>query len=233
MANGAGKEAAIKLRISGRSYNEIGAQLGVPKSTLRSWLHKVVLSEKARARINSRIKAGSLHLVKRNKMQTHAARQRAKELLSSASSSVRTLNKDDLRIIGAVLYWAEGYKRPLIKEGREITAHSISFVNSDPDMIRVFIRFLTECLDVDPQSICLTMRLYPHINEEFARLYWKKVTRLSYENFRKSTLLITGASKGTRPFNRLPYGTLQISVYQTSRFYSLMGLLAGIKRQMI
>lgn len=65
---------ALKLRLDGKSYNEIHAELGVPKSTLSFWFRDLVLSDEARRRLEKRVRAGiAKGLVKRNKMQTHLA----------------------------------------------------------------------------------------------------------------------------------------------------------------
>ena len=227
------KERALRLRLQGKSYNEIHAELKIPKSTLRVWLGDVVLSALARARLSARMKSGSFVLIKRNKMQTHSARQRAHQVRTAAAKRINSLDQQDLLLIGTVLYWAEGYKRIKVRDGREITSHVISFVNSDADMIRIFIRFLVEILEINPSSIRLVMRLYPHINERNAMRYWMNITGLKEGHFWKSTNLVTGASKGIRPFNRLPYGTLQVTVNSTPKFYELMGLLDGVKSQTI
>ena len=227
------KERALRLRLKGHSYNEIERELTIPKSTLRAWLRDTVLSDMAHARLMARMKSGSLVLIKRNKMQTHFARQRAHQIRTLAANRVHELGKKDLLLVGAVLYWAEGYKRIKVRHGREITSHAISFVNSDADMIRTFTRFLIEILHIERSNIRLIMRLYPHINEREAKRYWMDVTGLRETNFWKSTSLITGASKGIRPFNRLPHGTLQISVNSTPKFYELIGLLDGVKGQTV
>jgi transposase len=39
------REQAISLRIEGKSYNEILATIGVPKSTLSSWQRNVSIHE--------------------------------------------------------------------------------------------------------------------------------------------------------------------------------------------
>ena len=149
----------------------------------------------------------------------------------TAAARVPQLSKEDLLLSGALLYWAEGYKRPRVRDGNEITAHTISFVNSDPDMIRVFISFLKIVIGIEQKNIRATMRLYAHINERLALSYWASVTGLSSEAFRKTTFLISGASKSRRPYNRLPYGTLQIEVQRTDKFNELMGLIQGVKEQ--
>lgn len=221
------------MRLRGFSFNEINKELGVPKSTLSGWMRNVVLSEKARLRIQSRVRQGVYNgLIKRNKLQTHVARQRVARIRNEGKQFIPKLTKNDLIVVGAVLYWAEGYKRPLIRNGKEITAHVISFVNSDPDMVRIFIRFLIEVLHVSRDSIKFSMRLYAHINEREALNYWVGVTGATELCFKKTTYLVSGASKGKRPFNRLPYGTLQVAVNNTDKFSLLMGLIDGVKEKL-
>ncbi len=223
---------ALRLRLAGRSYNEIRDELGVPKSTLSSWFKNVVLSETARTRLTLRSNIGTATLIKRNKMQTHKAEQRSREMRVLAKGKIPMLTKRDLLIMGAVLYWAEGYKRLHIRDGKERMSHTISFVNSDPTMIKTFLRFLQEILGVSTDEIHLTMRLYPHINEETARTYWMKVTGLPSPRFHRTTNMVSIASKGKRPFNRLPFGTLQVGVYDTAKFHYLLGLIEGVQARM-
>ena len=56
---------------------------------------------------------------------------------------------------------------------------------------------------------------------------------LKSENLRRTTNMISGASRGRRPFNRLPYGTLQVSVNSTPKFHQLMGLIEGVKAKLV
>jgi hypothetical protein len=165
-------------------------------------------------------------------MQTHKAEQRARGIHLSAKEKVPPLNQRDLLIVGIVLYWAEGYKRLKIKDGKERMDHTISFVNADAEMISVFVQFLRDILEISPEKIRLTMRLYAHINENEARAHWMHATGLPRERFFKTTYLVSGASKGVRPYNRLPYGTLQVEVCDTSKFHYLIGLIEGVKEKL-
>lgn len=223
---------ALRLRLTGKSYNEIRDILSIPKSTLSSWFKGVVLSDTAKARLASRANIGTAMLIKRNKMQTHRAEQRARETRVLARKEIPVLTKRDLLIMGAVLYWAEGYKRLLIRDGKERMSHVISFVNADPIMVKVFVRFLQEILEVSRDEIHLTMRLYSHINEKSALKYWAKATGLLDPRFHPTTHMISSASQGKRPYNRLPYGTLQVAVYDTTKFHHLMGLIEGVQARM-
>lgn len=228
------REHALRLRIEGKSYNEIQKEIKVSKSTLSSWLHDVVLSDKARARLDGRMREeGAKMLIKMNKLQTKTAEERASVASEEGKNKIHTLVQNDLLVIGAVLYWAEGYKRLQVRGGRERMGHKISFVNSDAEMIAVFIRFLLETLKVPSEKIRLTMRLYAHINERDARAYWMRATGLSSEHFYKTTYLVSGASKGVRPYNRLPWGTLQVEVCNTSQFHHLLGMISGVKEALL
>ena len=224
--------AAYKLRITGHSYNEINSKLGTPKSTLNGWFKGLVLSDVAQARLRGRVRQGTLNaFVKRNKLQTHTAEKRASAARRLAQQEVPRLGGRDLKIVGAVLYWAEGYKRLKIRDGKERMGHTISFVNADDVMVRTFLKFLKEILQIPSSKVRLYMRLYERINEDTARRHWMNVTGFPKENFHKTTYLVSIASKRKRPYNRLPFGTLQVEVCDTQKFHHLMGLIEGVKKQ--
>jgi hypothetical protein len=223
---------ALKLRLKGKSYNEIKTELGIPKSTLSGWLKDIVLSDQARTRLNNRVHQGVLTgLVKRNKLQTQEAVKRSQLTRTTAKAEIEKISLEQLKLIGVALYWAEGYKRAKFRNGKERTWHAISFVNADPNMIALFVAFLKRVMNVSSKDIRLSMRLYPHINEAAAQRYWIKYTGLSKEQFCKTMYLISASSQGIKPYNRLPWGTLQVEVCNTPQFHRLMGWIEGVKAQ--
>ena len=223
------REQALKLRLSGKSYSEISKFLGVPKGTLSYWFSGLQLSDKAKERIRKRVAAGTLHgLVSRNKNQTHRAIQRARNARKNARGMIRNITRDDLRLIGSALYWAEGYKRIHIRGGREVTYHAVSLTNSDGDLIKIFLRFLREVCEVPNERIYVSVRIYEHMNEQKVLMFWQKITGLPMKNFRKSYYGVSKSSQGQRPFNRLPYGTAQIRVGNTELFHTIMGWIEGL-----
>jgi len=86
-------------------------------------------------------------------------------------------------------------------------------------------------MEIPDEEIRLSMRLYDHINEDSARKHWMNVTGLPRSRFFKTTYLVSIASKNKRPYNQLPYGTLQVFVHNTQKFHYLMGLIRGMKKQ--
>ena len=224
------KEKALKYRLQGKSYNEINQLLGVPKSTLSDWFNGLVLSSSAQARINERVRAGSLKgLIKKNKLQTRTAIQQAASQRLYAQKEIGLLSKRDLLISGVALYWAEGYKRPIMKNGKARTYHPVSLTNSDPELIKIFLNFLRSVCEVKQEKIIACLRLFEHQNEKKLIDFWNEVTKIPANNFRKSYYGISKSSLGKRPFNTLPYGTLQISVYDTKLYHRIMGWIEGMK----
>lgn len=226
------REAARKLRLAGQSYNEISGELRVAKSTLHIWLEGLQLSSSAQARIRARVRTGSLKgLMKRNKLQTHRARQRAVQNRIEGQKQMPLLNRELLSLLGAALYWGEGYKRAKIVRGRQVTDHPVSLSNSDPKLVKAFLRFLRECCGVGDEDIVVNVRIYQHMNTEQTVAFWQKVTALPRQNFTKIYYGVSIASARKRGYNRLPYGTVQIRVNSTALYHRIMGMIDGIAAQ--
>lgn len=225
---------AFKLRRLGWSYNEINKKLGIPKSTLSGWFSNLTLSNKALKRLDGRKNIGTALLIKRNIAQTHKAKKRVglTRKIAEAEVSQIVLTKELLQIIGVSLYWGEGYKRPKYKNGRELSNHPIQLTNSDPVIARAFVRFLYEVMEVPLESIKMSLRLYDHINEQTALKYWLKATGLPPSSYKNVTRLVSVSSQRKKPYNSLPFGTVELRINDTERFHRLMGWLEGLKSQL-
>jgi len=225
------KAIAIKLRFEGKSYSEIQKTIGgISKSTLSKWLKGLVLSEAIRLKISQKSRQKSLQgLLKRNKNQTVLALKRKKIIQESAQSEIKNISLENLFFIGIALYWAEGYKRPRFIKGREVTNHSISLTNSDSKLIKIFLEFLRKICKVPERKIRANLRIFKHLNENEVLNYWIKETQISKENFSKTYLGISKSSLGKRPFNRLPYGVIQIRISDTNLFHRIIGWIEGVK----
>lgn len=226
------KNEALKLRLSGKSYKEISRILFIPKSTLSGWLANVTLSEQARERIQKRVYSGSLRgLIKRNKSQTHQAIQRMRTTRAQGKKEIGILTQEELKLIGIALYWAEGYKRLLVRNGKEVTYHPVALTNSDPNLVMIFLRFLREVCLIKDEKIMADIRIYEHMNEENLLKFWRDITGLPEENFGKVYYGVSKSSMGKRPFNRLPCGTIQIRVSSTNLFHKIIGWIEGLASQ--
>ena len=225
------KQTALKLRLNGLSYSEINRVLGVPKSTLSGWFSNLVISKERRERIEKRTRKKSiLALIKHNKEQAKLAIKRASDIRKQAGEELVMLVKNDLLILGSALYWAEGYKRPIIRNNREVTHHVVSMTNSDPFLIKVFLKFLRDYCQVPEEKIKASIRIYEHQNESLLLNYWQKETQIPMQNFKKTYYGVSKSSLGRRPFNRLLYGTIQVVVADTRLFHRIMGYIEKMKK---
>ena len=223
-------EQAKELRKSGKSYNEIVSILHIPKSTLYSWLENIELSVQAQNRIDSRVYKGSKKgLIRRNIHQTKLALERSQETLRISKATVGELSTRELLLIGATLYWGEGYKKQIIVRNKSRTYHPVSLSNSDPELIKIFLLFLRKCLNVSESKITLSVHLYDGMDENKIMRYWQEITNIPKENLGKVYRGVSISSKRTKKFNCLPYGTAQIRINSTELFYKIMGLIKGIQ----
>lgn len=225
------KSKAIKLRLGGKSYSEIQKLLGgISKSTLSNWLGNIILSSEAQGIIKKRFREKSLvGLLNRNKNQTYLAVERKRKIQLEAMTEINKISKENLFFIGLALYWAEGYKRPIIKNGREVTYHPISLTNSDVKLIKIFLEFLQKICNVPIEKIKANIRIFKHLNEQEVLNYWIKETGIPKQNFTKTYLGISRSSMGKRPFNRLPFGVVQIRIGDTKLFHRIIGWINGLK----
>jgi len=217
--------------MAGRSYNEISRLLKVPKSTLSGWFTDLELPEEATKRLKGRVQAASLRgLLARNKNQTILAESRSKEMHAGGRKLIKNITKRDLLIIGTALYWAEGYKRPVVVNGKTRTSHRVSLTNSDPDLIYIFLRFLREICEVPNEKITIWIRYFEHQDLAYLLDFWQKKCNIPYSNFRKSLQTVSISSRRKKSFNSLPFGVAQISVNSTSLYHKIMGLISGIAK---
>ena len=160
------REKAIILRKKGFTYSEILEEIPVAKSTLSLWLRQVHLAKKQEQRLTEKRKAAQL----RGAAARHAQRVTITDsILKSSRRDIGILSKKELWLIGLALYWAEGGK-----EKAYAGANGVDLANTDPRMIRFFVRWLTKCCGIP------TSRIYAHLyiheyqreNAEEAVKYW-------------------------------------------------------------
>jgi len=217
-------QAALALRLEGKTYGEIRGIFKIPKSTLSTWFSDLRVSNKAKKILESKKKNGYYKLLEFNKVRTINIHKENEDIRRNYESRIRKLSNRELMILGAALYWGEGYKN--FGQKRNIYPY-ICFGNSDPLMHKVFIAFLERCLKINKDRIKCQVMIYPGINPSEAIQYWQNTTRIPVKNFR-TQLAISRSSQGKRPWNLLPYGTLQLRVSQRQDFFKIRGLMDGI-----
>ncbi|MFH1968085.1 MAG: hypothetical protein ABIJ84_01725 [bacterium] len=219
-------EKAVALRMEGKSYNEIAKDLGVWKSSLSGWLKGLRLPLKAVKILEEKTNYPKEKFKAWNKRRHKEAQAENKEILENFTNKIKPVSKYELLLLGAALYWGEGYKNQTRSCGQYA-----SFCNSDPDMVKVFMFFLRNALRVPEEKMRPRIQIHPNISKKAAICFWSKIVNLTEDRF-YVYYQISRASKGKRPKNSLPYGTFEIRVSDKRKFFEIMGLIKGLVKQL-
>ena len=108
-----------------------------------------------------------------------------------------------------MLYWAEGSKH----------RNSLTFANSDPEMIRFFVRFLQESLGVGPEEMTIRLNVYTTNGLTVREIedHWLSSLELPRSSLRKHQLNHNPTSSSGKKRNKLPYGVCTLRVKCSTR----------------
>ena len=172
MARKLEKNLAIKLRKEGMSYSQIKETIGISKSTLSGWLADMPLSK---TRLDE-LQRNELVIEKIRAAKLKTRNARLTGVKSEVLKLLTPMSKREFLIAGFFLYWAEGGKT---------TSYTATLSNTDPRMIRAFIKWL-KVLNVQIDKMYIRLHLYVDMDEVKEIDYWSKELKISKKHFRKS-----------------------------------------------
>jgi hypothetical protein len=108
-----------------------------------------------------------------------------------------------------MLYWAEGTK------GR----NTAQLVNSDPDLVRLFVNFLRECLGVAPADIRVSVNVYlgNGLSLDEIELQWLEVLDLPASCLRNAMVNHFPTSSSGRRRHKLPHGVGKVTAANSTQ----------------
>ena len=218
------RQRAIQLRLEGKSYNEIRKTLGVlSKGTISYWLKGLVLSPAAKKKLKLNTqRAHERGFFLFNSERTARIEKENTEAVFRGRSSIGKLTTRELSLITAALYWGEGTKKA--SKANQLLA----FVNSDPKMIAVFLKFVREALHVPEEKIRAGIHLYDSTTDVQGKKFWSRITKLPQDRF-WIVRQVSRASKGVRDRRSLPFGTLVVKINDRKLFHYMLGMIEGLK----
>ncbi len=187
---------AIKLRKDGYSYTYIQKKIGVSKSTLSDWLSGLPYKHNQE----------TIKVINRARLMANETR-RAKKIKSIknagelAVKDIGKFTKRDLFMFGIGLYTGEGSK----------TDGLIRVVNSDPKIIKSFIRWFKKIMGLQNINFSIRIHSYPDNNQEDVIVFWMKETGLPRCTFQKTHIDVRTGKK-RKSFGKLPYGTAHLTI---------------------
>ena len=202
---------ARELRSQGLDYEEIVAALGVSKSSVSLWVRDMprpprLSYEETRKR--------AAEGVRRYWAAERPAREARREAVrAAAATEIGDLNDREILIVGAIAYWCEGTKsKP--HELRE----RILFINSDPGLIKFFLRFLTVAR---VESAQLRFRVYIHETADVAAAerFWADIIGAEPASFYKAVLKRHNPRTIRKNVGPDYHGCLRIDVLDSAGLY--------------
>jgi len=187
------KSVAFELRRSGKSYNEIKSRLNLSKATLSDWFSELdwsidikrTLTDKAFEKVRPKF----TKMVEFNRRRWKRWRENARK---EAKNDFSRYRNDLLFCAGVMLYWGEGDKNP---------KNPVRVSNTDPGLLRVFVKFLKHYAKVPSSKIKAFSILYPDLDEKTSNRYWSSKIGLPLKNFYKTQHI-----QGRHKTRRLGYG---------------------------
>jgi hypothetical protein len=198
-------------------YRRIAAELGVSVNSAYRWTEDIELSAEQRRR-NLRGPAGPLNADRvRRQVAGWVARSRERRAVCQADGRAAAREGDMLHQAGCMLYWAEGRK----------SRGTIQFSNSDPRMVALFRRFLTDSLGLERDKIVFSVNVYTNNGLSIDEIegHWLSVLGLPASSARKHTLNHMPTSSSGRARNKLPYGVCTLCVHNTWMLQHIYGAI--------
>ena len=220
------KEKAIKLRKRGLSYSEILKEVKVAKSTLSLWLRSVGLSKQQKQRLTKK----KLASMRRGWEARHQQRiDITNAIKNKAKADIGRISKRELWLMGVMLYWAEGHKE-------KAKSSSVRFTNSDPQMIRLFLKWLYDICFFSKKDISCEIYLHEtaKIREENIRKYWSEIIDIPLIQFQKTRWKKNKINTKRKNIGENYNGLIRINVKKSGNFNrKIAGWIEGICKNVL
>jgi transcriptional regulator with XRE-family HTH domain len=204
---------ARELRAQGLDYEEIVAALGVSKSSVSLWVRDMPRPEHLSPAAHRRRSAESTRLHWAAERPVRAARRAA--AVETAAAEIGSLTDRELLIAGAISYWCEGAKA---RPGRHGDGRRVSFVNSDPSLVLLYLRFLAVA-GVAREDLTFRLAIHETADVKAAEAFWLQVTGSQPEQFRRTTIKEHNPATNRKNVGDAYHGCLRIDVRRSSSLY--------------
>jgi transcriptional regulator with XRE-family HTH domain len=213
------KNKAQLLRLQGFSINQIVEVLNVSKGSVSAWVRDVEIPWEFLQNINNRLRLGR---EQSRKVRLINIANRNLLLEETCKKEILPFSKRDLRIAGLMLYAGEGSKT------EKVSNQHIELANSDPNILRIFINFLTNICSVPKEKIKIRLILYSDIDIKEAQGYWSKELEIPLNQFQKEFIKQSFKSSAFRHLRRAKYGTAHINVYDVNIYRKVVAWIKAI-----
>jgi hypothetical protein len=215
------KMLAMEQRQSGKSINAIAKTLGVSKGSVSRWCNDIFLSEIQKNNLilqnSNNINKGRI-IANENKKRERI--NRVNMFNSIGVNKIGNLSNRELFLVGSALYWAEGDKKQ----------RRVTFINSDPKMILLLVKWLKNCLNITLDKLTCRVEINELHKDRMPTIvqYWSNLLNIPLSQFTKPSLKHAIVHKVFKN-NDSYFGSLQITVKKgTNLNYEILGYIDGL-----
>jgi transposase len=212
---------ARELRAGGLLLKEIAEQLGVSTVCVHRWVRDLPVPKASRP-------GGDLehmHRMRRAYWDPVLAEREAQRqaVMGRAAALVGELGEDVLDLLAVTAYWCEGTKSKAWRRQERVT-----FINSDPGLISLFLDFLRRN-GVDDSQLRLGVSIHESADVGAAERYWGELIGIPVERFRPPQLKRHNPKTVRKNTGESYVGCLTIGVRQSRVLYQRnAGMWQGI-----
>jgi hypothetical protein len=157
-----------------------------------------------------------------NKKRSKEYKIKSAKEIKRYANEIGKINKNELFYLGLGLFMAEGGRRE---------KWMIRFVNSDPEIIKIIMKFFRKVCNVKNGDFRLRIHLHNNISNNKATKYWSEIAGVTINQFWQPQIIQSKASRQKRPYNCLPYGTLHITIMNAKLVRKIKGWILGVTSQ--
>ncbi len=195
-------EQLKQLRKEGHSIEELVKILSMPKSTVWHHIHTIKLRKK--------------YILKLKANQGGSRLKKERDLIKAKDEARILLNSNNKYLVSllAMLYWAEGDNK-----------NAFSFVNTNAEMISIFIGILKKCFRVDKGQLLITVRYFTGMNRDKCLRHWSKITKVPKKQI--NMYYNDGGKRG-----RTEFGMCRVAVRKSGYLFKVVrSLIVGISKE--
>ena len=197
MAKPEKRKRAQELRRQGWKIKDIAKEVGVQRQTVSKWCLDIELTPE---QVEILAEGNPRWLAQHEAAQQIKQDALAQRIAYQKTGRERARNGSDLHLLGCMLYWGEGAK----------ARNHLKFTNTDPHMLKLFMKFLRIEFELEDQDFYLNIMHHTtdEVEIERIKMYWRDWLNLSSDCGMNMQLKKGTKSRKTRYEN----GICQISV---------------------
>lgn len=120
-------------------------------------------------------------------------------------------------------WWTEGTKARIDKRWKNTFNYSVEVTNTDHEIIKMFLKYLRERLDVRNEKFRLQLQIHEGDNQKDLEKFWEVETSIPRSQFNKTIVRPIGNKVGKSK------GTCKIRVYDKNLHLKMIDLLENLR----